>query len=121
DADPQRPPGPQPGGRCRAGLRVARGRSGRRHRQDRRDQGGPPAHGGRRAAAPPVRVRAGGVESMSRVPVGSDGGAWAMDPETNYDTSFVPQGISADLIATIEEFSRDDVDAYAVRSQERAS
>ena len=66
-------------------------------------------------------VFAGGVESMSRVPMGSDGGAWAMDPETNYDTSFVPQGISADLIATIEEFSRDDVDAYAARSQERAS
>ena len=65
-------------------------------------------------------VFAGGVESMSRVPMGSDGGAWAMDPETNYDTSFVPQGISADLIATIEEFSRDDVDAYAARSQERA-
>jgi acetyl-CoA C-acetyltransferase len=43
-----------------------------------------------------------------------------MDPETNYDTSFVPQGVSADLIATIEEFSREDVDAYAVRSQERA-
>jgi acetyl-CoA C-acetyltransferase len=66
-------------------------------------------------------VLAGGVESMSRVPMGSDGGAWAMDPETNYDTSFVPQGISADLIATIEEFSRDDVDAYAARSQERAA
>jgi len=66
-------------------------------------------------------VFAGGVESMSRVPMGSDGGAWAMDPETNYDTSFVPQGISADLIATIEEFSREDVDAYATRSQERAS
>ncbi len=66
-------------------------------------------------------VFAGGVESMSRVPMGSDGGAWAMDPETNYDTYFVPQGISADLIATIEEFSRDDVDAYAARSQERAS
>jgi acetyl-CoA C-acetyltransferase len=66
-------------------------------------------------------VLAGGVESMSRVPMGSDGGAWAMDPETAYDTSFVPQGISADLIATVEEFSRDDVDAYAVRSQERAS
>ena len=46
-------------------------------------------------------VFAGGVESMSRVPMGSDGGAWAMDPETNYDTSFVPQGISADLIATV--------------------
>jgi acetyl-CoA C-acetyltransferase len=66
-------------------------------------------------------VFAGGVESMSRVPMGSDGGAWAMDPETNYDTSFVPQGIGADLIATVEEFSRDDVDAYAARSQERAS
>ncbi|HSD75826.1 MAG TPA: acetyl-CoA C-acetyltransferase [Solirubrobacteraceae bacterium] len=66
-------------------------------------------------------VLAGGVESMSRVPMGSDGGAWAMDPETNYDTSFVPQGISADLIATIEEFTREDVDAYAARSQERAA
>jgi acetyl-CoA C-acetyltransferase len=66
-------------------------------------------------------VFAGGVESMSRVPIGSDGGAWAMDPETNYDTSFVPQGISADLIATVEEFSREEVDAYAARSQERAA
>ncbi len=66
-------------------------------------------------------VFAGGVESMSRVPMGSDGGAWAMDPETNYDTTFVPQGIGADLIATIEGFTRDDVDAYAVRSQERAA
>ena len=66
-------------------------------------------------------VLAGGVESMSRVPMGSDGGAWAMDPETNYDTSFIPQGISADLIATVEEFSREDVDAYAARSQELAS
>ena len=66
-------------------------------------------------------VLAGGVESMSRVPMGSDGGAWAMDPETNYDTSFVPQGIGADLIATVEGFSREDVDAYAVRSQERAA
>jgi acetyl-CoA C-acetyltransferase len=66
-------------------------------------------------------VLAGGVESMSRVPMGSDGGAWAMDPHTNYDTYFVPQGIGADLIATIEGFSRDDVDAYAVRSQERAA
>ena len=66
-------------------------------------------------------VFAGGVESMSRVPMGSDGGAWAMDPETNYDTSFVPQGVGADLIATVEGFSRDDVDAYAVRSQERAA
>ncbi len=66
-------------------------------------------------------VFAGGVESMSRLPMGTDGGAWAMDPETNYDTSFVPQGISADLIATVEGFSRDDVDSYAVRSQDRAS
>ena len=66
-------------------------------------------------------VLAGGVESMSRVPMGSDGGAWAMDPETNYDTSFVPQGIGADLIATVEEFSREDVDAYAARSQTRAA
>src|SRR5439155_1585505 len=66
-------------------------------------------------------VFAGGVESMSRVPMGSDGGAWAMDPETNYDTSFVPQGVSADLIATVEEFSREDVDGYSARSQERAA
>ena len=66
-------------------------------------------------------VFAGGVESMSRVPMGSDGGAWAMDPETNYDTSFIPQGISADLIATVEEFSREDVDTYAARSQGRAA
>jgi acetyl-CoA C-acetyltransferase len=66
-------------------------------------------------------VFAGGVESMSRVPMGSDGGAWAVDPETNYDTYFVPQGIGADLIATVEDFSREDVDAYAARSQERAA
>jgi len=66
-------------------------------------------------------VVAGGVESMSRVPIGADGGPWAMDPETAYDSYFVPQGISADLIATIEGFSRDDVDAYAVRSQERSA
>ena len=66
-------------------------------------------------------VLAGGVESMSRVPIGSDGGAWAMDPETNFATSFVPQGVSADLIATIEGFTREDVDTYAARSQELAS
>ncbi|MFC6011889.1 acetyl-CoA C-acetyltransferase [Nocardia lasii] len=66
-------------------------------------------------------VIAGGVESMSRVPMGSDGGAWALDPATNYDGYFVPQGISADLIATIEGFTRDDVDAYAVRSQDLAA
>src|ERR1700693_6628298 len=57
---------------------------------------------------------------MSRGPMGSDGGAWATDPETNYQIGFVPQGIGADLIATIEGFSREDVDAYAVRSQQRA-
>jgi acetyl-CoA C-acetyltransferase len=66
-------------------------------------------------------VLAGGVESMSRVPMGSDGGAWALDPETNYETYFVPQGVGADLIATIEGFSREDVDSYAVWSQERAA
>ncbi len=66
-------------------------------------------------------IVAGGVESMSRVPMGSDGGAWAMDPETAYDTYFVPQGISADLIATTEGFTREDVDAYAVLSQERSA
>jgi acetyl-CoA C-acetyltransferase len=66
-------------------------------------------------------IVAGGVESMSRVPMGADGGAWAMDPETAYDTYFVPQGISADLIATTEGFSREDVDAYAVRSQQLAA
>jgi acetyl-CoA C-acetyltransferase len=64
---------------------------------------------------------AGGVESMSRVPMGSDGGPWAMDPQTAYDTSFIPQGISADLIATLESFSRTDVDSYAAESQERAA
>ncbi|GAA0229477.1 acetyl-CoA C-acetyltransferase [Saccharothrix mutabilis subsp. mutabilis] len=66
-------------------------------------------------------VVAGGVESMSRVPMGSDGGAWAADPETNLRTSFVPQGISADLIATLEGFSREDVDAWALRSHQRAT
>ncbi|MCT2543630.1 acetyl-CoA C-acetyltransferase [Streptomyces atratus] len=65
-------------------------------------------------------VLAGGVESMSRVPIGSDGGAYAQDPTTAYDAYFVPQGIGADLIATIEGFGREDVDAYAARSQERA-
>jgi acetyl-CoA C-acetyltransferase len=58
---------------------------------------------------------------MSRVPMGSDGGAWALDPATNYNGYFVPQGVSADLIATIEGFTRDDVDAYAVRSQDLAA
>ncbi|MGZ4587216.1 MAG: acetyl-CoA C-acetyltransferase [Mycobacteriaceae bacterium] len=66
-------------------------------------------------------VLAGGVESMSRVKMGSDGGAWAMDPHTNYTTSFVPQGIGADLIATLEGFSREDVDGFAARSQTLAA
>lgn len=65
-------------------------------------------------------VLAGGVESMSRVPIGSDGGPYANDPTTAYDSYFVPQGIGADLIATLEGFSREDVDAFAARSQERA-
>ncbi|MCP3801574.1 acetyl-CoA C-acetyltransferase [Allokutzneria sp. A3M-2-11 16] len=65
-------------------------------------------------------VIAGGVESMSRVPMGSDGGAWAMDPETSYSTGFVPQGIGADLIATLGGWDREAVDAYAVESQVRA-
>ncbi|GAA3462067.1 acetyl-CoA C-acetyltransferase [Saccharothrix longispora] len=66
-------------------------------------------------------VVAGGVESMSRVPMGSDGGAWMADPETNMAVNFVPQGVSADLIATLEGFGREDVDAYALRSQQRAT
>lgn len=66
-------------------------------------------------------VIAGGVESMSRVPMGSDGGAWAQDPETNAVTGFVPQGIGADLIATLGGFTRETVDAYAVESQRRAA
>ncbi|CAM3801308.1 acetyl-CoA C-acetyltransferase [Ectopseudomonas alcaliphila] len=66
-------------------------------------------------------VVVGGVESMSRVPMGSDGGAWVMDPETNIHTNFVPQGIGADLIATLEGFSRADVDAFALRSQHKAA
>jgi acetyl-CoA C-acetyltransferase len=66
-------------------------------------------------------VLAGGVESMSRIPMGSDGGAMMADPATSYDHYIVPQGIGADLIATIEGFSREDVDAYALRSQERAA
>ena len=66
-------------------------------------------------------VVVGGVESMSRVPMGSDGGAWALDPETNLSTQFVPQGIGADLIATLEGFSRQDVDAFALRSQQKAA
>jgi len=64
---------------------------------------------------------AGGVESMSRVAMGSDGGAWAFDPETNTIAGFAPQGIGADLIATIEGFSRDDVDQFALRSHQKAA
>jgi len=66
-------------------------------------------------------VIGGGVECMSRVPMGSDGGAMAVDPQTAYKTHFVPQGISADLIATLHGFSREDVDGYAVASQHRAA
>ena len=66
-------------------------------------------------------VVAGGVESMSRVPIGADGGAWAQDPATHSATLFVPQGIGADLIATLEGFTRQDVDAYALESQRRAA
>ncbi len=66
-------------------------------------------------------ILAGGVESMSRVAMGSDGGAWAMDPATAFATDFVPQGIGADLIATIEGFSRTDVDTFAAESQARAA
>lgn len=66
-------------------------------------------------------VVAGGVESMSRVPMGSDGGPWFLDPQTNFKTHFIPQGISADLIATLEGFSRLDCDNYALRSQQRAA
>jgi len=66
-------------------------------------------------------VVVGGVESMSRVPMGSDGGAWALDPETNLHSHFTPQGVGADLIATLEGFSRQDVDAYALHSQQKAA
>ena len=66
-------------------------------------------------------VVAGGVESMSRVPMGSDGGAWAMDPETNIGTGFMPQGIGADLIAVLGGYSREDVDAFAMRSHQKAA
>jgi acetyl-CoA C-acetyltransferase len=66
-------------------------------------------------------VVAGGVESMSRVPIGADGGAWAQDPQTNAATGFVPQGIGADLIATLAGWDRDDVDRFALTSQQRAS
>ena len=66
-------------------------------------------------------ILAGGVEAMSRLPLGSNGGAWASDPKTSLDTDFVPQGIGADLIATIEGFTRTDVDALAAESHARAA
>ncbi|MEV6006666.1 acetyl-CoA C-acetyltransferase [Streptomyces sp. NPDC051976] len=66
-------------------------------------------------------ILAGGVESMSRVAMGSDGGAWAMDPMTSFQTGFVPQGVGADLIATLGGWTRHDVDSFAALSQERAA
>jgi len=66
-------------------------------------------------------VIGGGVESMSRVPMGADGGAWGIDPQVAYHAYFAPQGISADLIASRYGFSREDVDGYAVESQRRAT
>ncbi len=66
-------------------------------------------------------VVAGGVESMSRIPMGSDGGPWALDPETNLNTGFMPQGIGADLIATLAGFSREDLDNFAVNSHKKAA
>ncbi len=66
-------------------------------------------------------IVAGGVESMSRIPMGSDGGPWALDPETNLKSAFVPQGIGADLIATLDGYNRNDVDSFAVQSQQKAA
>ena len=66
-------------------------------------------------------VVAGGIESMSRWAMGSDGGAWFMDPRINQGIAFIPQGISADLIATLEGFSRHDLDSYALQSHQRAA
>jgi len=66
-------------------------------------------------------ILAGGIESMSRVPMGSDGGAIMMDPECGYAIGVIPQGISADLLATVEAFDRSDVDSYAARSHARAA
>ncbi len=109
-------PAPQPGRRSRRIRRRSPGqpvlRLGPRSRQPRR------AEGRQRLRIARPRRR---VESMSRIPLGSDGGAWAQDPTTNFDTYFVPQGIGADLIATTEGFTRADVDAYAAESQRRAA
>ena len=66
-------------------------------------------------------IVAGGVESMSRVPMGSDGGAWAMDPQTNISTGFMPQGIGADLIATLDGFNREEIDQFAMNSHLKAA
>ena len=66
-------------------------------------------------------VFAGGVESMSRVPMGSDGGALALDPESNFHNDFIPQGISADIIASLDGLTREDLDTFAARSHERAA
>ena len=66
-------------------------------------------------------VIGGGVESMSRVPMGSDGGAWPSDPQVAWRLYFVPQGISADLIGTLDGHTREDVDRYALESQRRAA
>ena len=66
-------------------------------------------------------IVAGGVECMSRVPMGSDGGPMASDPKVSFKTPFIPQGIGADLIATIEKFSRKDVDQFALESQIKAN
>jgi acetyl-CoA C-acetyltransferase len=66
-------------------------------------------------------VLAGGVESMSRVAMGADGGAWTLDPETSFRTDFLPQGIAADVIAMLDGHAREQVDAYALRSQLKAA
>jgi len=66
-------------------------------------------------------VVAGGVESMSRVPMGADGGAWAHDPEVNLRTGFVPQGIGADLIATLDAYDRETLDQFAAQSHQKAA
>jgi acetyl-CoA C-acetyltransferase len=73
------------------------------------------------AAGQAGAVVAGGVESMSRVPIASDGGACYTDPSVNWKTYYTPQGIGADLIATLDGYSRSDVDEFAVRSQQRAA
>lgn len=66
-------------------------------------------------------IVAGGVESMSRVPIGADGGAWAMDPQTSLNLGFVPQGVGADLIATLEGFDREQLDGFAADSHRKAA